>query len=1069
MSSRIHDTVGRFDPYRDILRIDYRGTSPTYCELLGIPPGHERQLMQADELSGQEKDYVDDQFEMRADFLRRRQNGPHTDAVQQLLNEISKARIVLLDDRRRRQARSDFPPPVAEEEDDDASVFDSSEAAGESESHLNYEHAADTATGASPSSTSIEQDSASPAAGAPVIEIQSDPSPAEKPTSRDRIAKVQGKWPPSQQTMILASVGGGVLLLAVMVGTILSTLGTSAENSKSAEVRQGKPQRKHKDTSGGKPVPPGQLLLLWSDEERPGAKLRINQRTVDPASAEARTAGFLRFQLPAGRYFIRIDWSDAHPFQEIVTLPGGDERRVQVVRWTGPAHAPRDAFVFQGHAYKLYTERVSWHDARRRCESLGGHLICIESEEEQKFFASIIGRRRCWLGATDEQQEGEWRWINGNEMSYTHWDPGEPSNSRRRQHYLCTHDNDEHTWDDVGRRARLPFVCEWEPLIRRLPETAQPEPTESASPTPDEDTEPKSDETASKDPEPDVRPAKPAHINVPADEVEVQRTKLRELFKKAYSDARLGRAGAATILVKNLIDLARREESAISHPLRKAAWEEAFEVLLLANDFDAAYGRILQFEAESPYFTEEDLARLVQRLLANLQQSDSEPSATAALLETMLSDGRLSRDEAHAIELAVLRRRIDRPGLDQRLQPAKALLQLAEKIAIHADEEVDFATAENIRKKAHASMAYADAELRGQFYDHMELVKTRIAQERARFDVMEALKAEPDDPRAHALLTLYYLNLHGRIDADHLAASNLDLRNALPEMPGKPKSLYKQAELLRDSPRRLKLTDRARRVLFELALQKYQRALAAAKEESVTQDQRLSGVEYFGAQKAVKEIEKELGIEQTPVSTAMKLSGQQYVRTNLKYDGLRPLLVEVEIILDHHNKVGSILGNAQYSGFNIEIRNGKIQFAFHDARDYQVARWDETPPLGEKIHIAATYNGRQAILYINGNAVSAARVEGRHKASKFPVFIGADPNRRGGPQRRFNGAIDRVHLAYALRGRDWKPFQTMRGSVLLLNPERNEDNQVVNQIDRLRIGITGEPTWIDLKPTNVQK
>jgi len=112
MSSRIHDTVGRFDPYRDILRIDYRGTSPTYCELLGIPPGHERQLMQADELSGQEKDYVDDQFEMRADFLRRRQNGPHTDAVQQLLNEISKARIVLLDDRRRRQARSDFPPPV---------------------------------------------------------------------------------------------------------------------------------------------------------------------------------------------------------------------------------------------------------------------------------------------------------------------------------------------------------------------------------------------------------------------------------------------------------------------------------------------------------------------------------------------------------------------------------------------------------------------------------------------------------------------------------------------------------------------------------------------------------------------------------------------------------------------------------------------------------------------------------------------------------------------------------------------------------------------------------------------
>lgn len=92
---------------------------------------------------------------------------------------------------------------------------------------------------------------------------------------------------------------------------------------------------------------------------------------------------------------------------------------------------PVSTIAENGSVYEIYDVSVPWEIAEEYCEMKGGTLVCITSEKEEKIVEKLIERgkkRNYQLGATDKGEEGNWKWITGEEISYNLWTQGEPNN-----------------------------------------------------------------------------------------------------------------------------------------------------------------------------------------------------------------------------------------------------------------------------------------------------------------------------------------------------------------------------------------------------------------------------------------------------------------------------------------------------------------------------------------------------------------------------------------------------------------------------------------------------------------
>uniref|UniRef100_A0A667YI32 C-type lectin domain-containing protein n=1 Tax=Myripristis murdjan TaxID=586833 RepID=A0A667YI32_9TELE len=90
--------------------------------------------------------------------------------------------------------------------------------------------------------------------------------------------------------------------------------------------------------------------------------------------------------------------------------------------------------------YRFLTEKLTWDQSRSRCEELGGHLVKIDSKDEQCFLDwTLIDKMdeaedKFWIGLTDQVTEDEWLWVDGSKLdeSLAFWNYGEPDNWREK-------------------------------------------------------------------------------------------------------------------------------------------------------------------------------------------------------------------------------------------------------------------------------------------------------------------------------------------------------------------------------------------------------------------------------------------------------------------------------------------------------------------------------------------------------------------------------------------------------------------------------------------------------------
>ncbi|XP_030421293.1 C-type lectin domain family 4 member F-like isoform X2 [Gopherus evgoodei] len=87
---------------------------------------------------------------------------------------------------------------------------------------------------------------------------------------------------------------------------------------------------------------------------------------------------------------------------------------------------------YGGNLYYFSQEKKSFDEAEQFCVSQDSHLTSVSSQAEQEFLSNETKGEDHWIGLTDRETEGSWRWVDGTEYradaSRGFWEENQPDN-----------------------------------------------------------------------------------------------------------------------------------------------------------------------------------------------------------------------------------------------------------------------------------------------------------------------------------------------------------------------------------------------------------------------------------------------------------------------------------------------------------------------------------------------------------------------------------------------------------------------------------------------------------------
>ncbi|XP_054897724.1 C-type lectin domain family 4 member M-like [Poeciliopsis prolifica] len=114
--------------------------------------------------------------------------------------------------------------------------------------------------------------------------------------------------------------------------------------------------------------------------------------------------------------------------------------------------------IFRGGAFYISFTEKTWQESRTYCQSLGADLMVINSKEKQDFANSF--QTNMWIGLTDSETEGSWKWVDGSPLTTSYWPDGEPNGKRDENCGAIKTFTAERSWNDRACSASLKWICE---------------------------------------------------------------------------------------------------------------------------------------------------------------------------------------------------------------------------------------------------------------------------------------------------------------------------------------------------------------------------------------------------------------------------------------------------------------------------------------------------------------------------------------------------------------------------------------------------------------------------------
>ncbi|XP_026112891.1 asialoglycoprotein receptor 1-like [Carassius auratus] len=114
----------------------------------------------------------------------------------------------------------------------------------------------------------------------------------------------------------------------------------------------------------------------------------------------------------------------------------------------------------QSSLYFFSSEKKNWDESRRYCRERGTDLIIINNREEQDFVKNITGSsEHFWIGLTDIEVEGSWKWVDGSTLTSGFWASGDkqPDNYQGNEDCANTRSSE---WYDTSCDGSVKWICE---------------------------------------------------------------------------------------------------------------------------------------------------------------------------------------------------------------------------------------------------------------------------------------------------------------------------------------------------------------------------------------------------------------------------------------------------------------------------------------------------------------------------------------------------------------------------------------------------------------------------------
>ncbi len=130
--------------------------------------------------------------------------------------------------------------------------------------------------------------------------------------------------------------------------------------------------------------------------------------------------------------------------------------------------------MFEGKLYARSPIDLTWLQAKKYAEAVGGHLATINSRREHLFLCNALctNMDEVWIGGSDEVIEGHWRWLTNEPFIYSAWGLNsrgelEPNNVQDKQHHLTLAPrirvNNQYGFNDTDGNRSRELIVEWEP------------------------------------------------------------------------------------------------------------------------------------------------------------------------------------------------------------------------------------------------------------------------------------------------------------------------------------------------------------------------------------------------------------------------------------------------------------------------------------------------------------------------------------------------------------------------------------------------------------------------------